>query len=198
MKATKTLPDAYMPYRTLHLAQWQITVATNVAGLVLLIIFGWLFMGVAAALHPRSFVMGLAMFGRTLTVVEFILTMLAVVILHEFIHAFFFWFFTRERPKIGFNLLYAYAAAPDWYFPRRQFLVIALAPFLLITIVGLVLMPWANFMAIPRLVLALTVNAAGAVGDLIVAVWLFSQSAIAFVRDQGATITSYHKTGPLK
>jgi hypothetical protein len=75
------------------------------------------------------------------TFIGVVLLLLAVqVILHELIHGFFFWFFTRSRPTFGFKGFYAYAAAPDWYLPRNQHLIVALAPLVLITGLGLVLL----------------------------------------------------------
>jgi len=193
MKAAKILPPSYLPYRVLNLANWKIMLLTNAAGIVLLFFFGWIFMGLAAALQPQFFVLGLTRFARTLSPLAFVVTAVTVIVLHELAHALFFWLFTRERPKIGFNLLYAYAAAPDWYFPRNHFVLIGLAPLLLITLAGGILMFFVDFMAIPRLVLALTINAAGAIGDMMVVGWLLAQPAAILIRDQGTAITLYRE-----
>lgn len=192
MQATKILPDTYCHQHTLNLGGRKQALVLNGAGIILLFIFGWLFMGIAAALNPRFFVLSLTLFARSINVGSFILIMVAVILLHELSHAFFFWLFTRERPKIGLNLLYAYAAAPDWYFPRRQFILIGLAPLLVITSAGLLLLPFVNFLTVPKLVLALTVNAAGAVGDILVTIWLLAQPSDSLVRDEGPAIHLYH------
>ncbi|KAA3662508.1 MAG: DUF3267 domain-containing protein [Chloroflexi bacterium] len=193
LNTTKTLPHDYEHYHALNLSNWKLMLITNAAGIILLFLFGWLFIGLAAALNPTFFTLEISFLAQTLTLQVFFLTILLVVILHEVCHAIFFWLFTHERPKIGFNLLYAYAAAPDWHFPRNKFILIGLAPFLLITLGGVIWLFGADFLMIPRLILALTLNAAGSVGDLLVMVWLMTQPANSLVKDEGAQITLFTK-----
>lgn len=191
LRATKPLPPTFVKFHSLDLANRKLMLAMNVVGLLLLFIFGWLFMGVAAFLNPQFFWLELQIFAATLTLPAFLLTVALVVVLHELSHALFFWLFSRERPKVGFNLLYAYAAAPDWYFPRRQFVLIGLAPVLLLTLAGLVALPLVDFLTAARLILALTVNAAGAVGDFVVVMWALGQPADILLRDEGTAVTAY-------
>ncbi|MBK8901129.1 MAG: DUF3267 domain-containing protein [Anaerolineaceae bacterium] len=191
LPATKTLPPAFTKFHSLDLTNRKLIIAMNMVGLLLLFIFGWLFMGVAAFLNPEFFWLELRIFVATLTLPAFLLTVAVVVVLHELSHALFFWLFSRERPKIGFNLLYAYAAAPDWYFPRRQFVLIGLAPVLLLSLVGVVTLPLVDFFMAVRLILALTVNAAGAVGDFTAVIWALGQPADILLRDEGTAVTAY-------
>jgi len=191
LRATKTLPPTFTLFHSLNLSSRKLMIAMNIVGLLLLFIFGWLFMGVAAFLNPQFFWLELRIFAATLTLPAFLLTVALVVVLHELSHALFFWLFSRERPKVGFNLLYAYAAAPDWFFPRRQFVLIGLAPVLLLTLAGLVALPLVDFLTAARLILALTVNAAGAVGDFIVVMWALGQPADILLRDEGTAVTVY-------
>ena len=191
MKATKNLPEQANFYHSLNLASNKLMLVQNVVGVILLFFFGWIFMGVAAAINPRFFIVSLRIFVGTLTIFWFLFTAVSVIILHEIIHAIGFYWFSKERPQIGFHILYAYAAAPDWYFPRNQFILIGILPFMVITIVGLILMPFVNFITLPRLILALTLNAAGSIGDMIVVLWLISQPAKTWVRDKGASIALF-------
>ncbi len=188
---TKTLPPGFIHFHSLDLSNRKLMIVMNVVGLLLLFIFGWLFMGVAAFLNPQFFWLELRIFAATLTLPAFLLTIALVVVLHELCHALFFWLFSRERPKVGFNLLYAYAAAPDWYFPRRQFVLIGLSPVLLLTLAGLVALPLVDFLTTARIILALTVNAAGAVGDFIVVLWALGQPSDILLRDEGTAVTAY-------
>ncbi len=193
LQAVKELPDSYTYYHALNLSHWKFVLLTNLAALLLLFVFGWLFIGLAAALHPQFFILNLTIFAQLLQVSVFVVTMVVVVVLHELLHALFFWLFTYERPKIGFNLLYAYAAAPGWHFPRNQFILIGAAPLIFITLGGLIGILLADFVWIPRFVLAMTINAAGAVGDLIVIIWMMTQPVDALVKDDGPKITLYRK-----
>lgn len=191
LRATKMLPPSFTKFHSLDLTNRKLVVAMNVAGVLLLFVFGWIFMGVAAFMNPQFFWLALLIFVRDLSLPALLLTILLVVILHELSHALFFWLFSRERPKVGFNVLYAYATAPDWFFPRYQFLLIGLAPVLLLTLVGLLLLPLVDFLTVARLILALTVNAAGAVGDFIVVLWVLGQPADILLRDEGTAVTAY-------
>lgn len=191
LRATKMLPPSFTKFHSLDLTNRKLVVAMNIAGVLLLFVFGWVFMGVAAFFNPQFFWLELLIFVRSLSLPTLLLTILLVVVLHELSHALFFWLFSRERPKVGFNLLYAYATAPDWFFPRYQFLLIGLAPVLLLTLAGLLVMPLVDFFTVARLILALTVNAAGAVGDFIVVIWVLGQPADILLRDEGTAVTAY-------
>ncbi|NJN17657.1 MAG: DUF3267 domain-containing protein [Oscillochloris sp.] len=70
--------------------------------------------------------------------------------------------------------LYAYAAAPDWYLPRRPYFSVALAPLLAISLLGIGMLLIVPATWIPVVLLAIVLNAAGAIGDLPVAAWLLS------------------------
>ena len=191
LQASKTLPANFAQFHSLDLTNRKLVIGMNVMGVLLLFIFGWLFLGVAALLTPQFFWLELQIFAQLTKLPTILLIILLVVVLHELSHALFFWLFSRERPQVGFNLLYAYAAAPDWYFTRRQFVLIGLAPVLLLTLAGLITMPWVSIITTTRLVLALTVNAAGAIGDFIVIIWVLGQPADILLRDEGTAVTAY-------
>jgi hypothetical protein len=193
LQATKTLPAAFTRFHSLDLTNRNLVIGMNIAGVLLLFIFGWLFLGLAALLTPQFFWLELQLFLQMMTIPAVLLTILLVVVLHELSHALFFWLFSRERPQIGFNLFYAYASAPDWYFTRRQFMLIGLAPVLLMTLAGLIALPLVNLLTASRLILALTVNAAGAIGDFIVVMWVMGQPADILLRDEGTAVTAYKK-----
>ena len=196
LQATKILPANFTQYHSLDLTNRKLVIAMNVMGILLLFIFGWLFFGVAALLGPQFLLLELHIFTQLTKLPTILLVIFLVVVLHELSHALFFWLFSRERPQVGFNLLYAYASAPGWYFTRRQFVLIGLAPVLLLTTVGLIAMPWVTVLTTTRLVLALTVNAAGAIGDFIVVIWVLGQPAKILLRDEGTAVTAYKAVEP--
>lgn len=102
-------------------------------------------------------------------VVLVIVGVLGVIILHELIHgAAIRW--AGHKPRYGFLQMDGipvafYATADDAYFPRNAFIVIALAPAVVITLVGAVLMIFLPDRLNYYLLLAVVVNGAGAVGD---------------------------------
>jgi hypothetical protein len=117
-----------------------------------------------------------------------VLVLAVMLVMHELAHGLLFWIFTRQRPRFGLRLAYAYAAAPDWFLPRNHYLPVALAPLALLSLAGLLVLP---FMPAGWLLLwwfFLTGNASGAVGDLYVAGWLLRQSPTVLVKDYGDRI----------
>lgn len=117
-----------------------------------------------------------------------------VILLHELVHGLFFWWFTGKRPHFGAGAGYAYAAAPpDWYLPRRQYIIVALAPLGLITVMGLALLPFLPATAVIYLFVALLFNAVGSVGDLAVVGWLLRKPAQLLVQDSGPAMTIYYE-----
>lgn len=186
--ATKILPQGYGLQGVFDINNTRLALLLNGVGIVLLFGFGWLFLHLAERLHtvfsplpPRQF---LAYFNGW----GLLLLLVALVLLHELAHGLFFWLFTRERPSLGLGPGYAYAAAPDWYFPRNQFLIIGLAPLVMLSAAGLLWVPFVGETAVAWIVLFLSLNGAGAVGDLYVCGWLLRQPANTLVRDEGPVI----------
>lgn len=65
-----------------------------------------------------------------------ILSMAGLIIFHELIHGIFFKLFNKEgKVKFGFKNGLAYATSPNSFYSRWQFLLILLAPFVLITVI---------------------------------------------------------------
>mgnify|MGYP003875609415 CR=1 FL=1 len=114
-----------------------------------------------------------------------------MLILHEGIHGLFFWIFTRSKPVFALKSLYAYAAAPEWYLPRNQYLVVSLSPLILISLLcGLLFVFIPQWLFLPVWGVAVF-NAAGSVGDLFVAVWLFLQPGTCLANDRGDIFSLY-------
>lgn len=196
-KPTRTLPEAYTPVGTIDLEKdWRALVAVNVLALLLLFCFGELFYRVLTWIRPSDYQRGMVVqAGNTLDaliLVGILLVLMAVmVVLHEALHGFCFWGFTRVQPRFAFKGAYAYAALPDWFLPRGQYLVTALAPFFGITILGLLLLavaPPSWFLAV---LVVMVFNASGAAGDLVVAGWLLLQPPGTYVQDRGDSVSFY-------
>lgn len=195
MKPVSLLPAGYIARGRLDLSQDKgLQVGLTLAGFGLFLVFGVLFLAAAASLTP-----GLPSSGRVvlepagllILLVGALAVALVVAVLHELTHAAVFWLVTHEWPVFGFRGLYAYAAAPKWYIPRLPYLLVGLAPLLLLTLVGLALLPALPPSAVPAVVFALTINAAGAVGDLYLVFRLLLLPATCLVHDEGNSVTWY-------
>ena len=203
MQCTTVLPAGYTSWKTIDFKQDQsLIVVLGLGSLLAFVGFGFLFLLLAFLLSPsfsRNFRLVINNFQTLVIailsiVIALVLVSIVVIIVHEAIHGIFFWLFTKKRPVFGFKWAYAYAAAPEYYIPRDQFLVIGIAPLILISLVGLALFPVTSFVVTLILVLTLTMNAAGAIGDLYVVGWLLTRPASLVIQDYGDGMTVY---GPL-
>lgn len=197
MNPTKELPEDYQLLYSLNLSKNIVAlIALNVAALPVFFIAGWAFVRLSIWLRPAYWQSGEMLVlgaGELIGVLAAIVLMLVV---HEAVHGVFFWIFTRERPRFGFHGLYAYAAAPDWYLPRAKYLVVGLAPLVLISVFGVLVMPVTPLVAFPALLTLLVLNAAGAIGDIYVTLRLLFGPEDVLVNDHGDQFAVYgHKAG---
>jgi hypothetical protein len=187
-------PDSYRRHGTLDLSRSRAAaLALSVASALLLVGFGWLTVRYVAAVRPEVPPLQARLgAGELLPVLAALAAVtVAVVLAHEGLHGLCFWLVTGRPPRFGLRGLYAYAGAPGWYIPRDRYLPIALAPLTAITLAGLALLTVAPARTIPAVVVAIALNAAGAVGDLAVVVWLLRSPRSTLVHDSGEAVTLY-------
>lgn len=200
MQPTQTLPPGYHPIRTLDLTKDRgMLLALNLAGVIIMILTGWLFFIAMVSIRTQELAGGFNSIEAnslldTILLLGIVLLLTSLyVILHEAIHGAFFWWFTRDRPVFAFHLTHAYAAAPAWFIPRNSYLITGLAPLVIISLMGLLL-----FWVVPASWLLgiwfiLTMNAAGAVGDMLVAILLLRQPPTCLAQDKGSSITLFNE-----
>lgn len=203
MQPIQTLPEGYIEVGTLDLARnKRALVLVSLLGLVLMCAFGVFFIYMLSVIRPiaynggefaRPFGLNSVLF-QTISLLVMLVIML---ILHEAIHGIFFWIFCRTRPKFAFKGLYAYAGLPGWYIPRGKYLITALAPFTLITLIGILLLAILPSTWFVPLLGVLVSNAAGSVGDLVVVFWLLFQPRGSLAQDRGDAVTLYRPVAPL-
>jgi hypothetical protein len=205
MKATTSLPSNYSKYTILEPSKHpKFLIGAVGTGIVLLLIFGWLFVLFANAVRPTALdgmrLRDLLVSNSTGTFLvvspallrNFGIALVAVLIVHELIHGFFYWLFSSRRPKFGVQGLLPYATAPSGvYFPQKQFLTVGLAPLVVLTAVGLLLVVIAPIALVPFLLFFVVFNAAGAGGDLIMAIQLMSFASETLMEDNDAGVTIY-------
>ena len=163
----------------------------NAFALFLLIIFGRFFAQLITTLRPTDFDQG-GLWGF-FQIVNILLALVLMMILHEATHAVFFWVITRERPTIGLTSFYAYAAAPDWFIPKLPYTLIGLAPLILLTASGIAIIPIVSPEQLPYLFLVLTMNVAGAAGDIYVVAKVSRYPKDVLVKDIGDVFKIYSK-----
>ena len=204
MTSTRVLPPEYQESSTIDISQdRRFALLLNVAGIILMFVFGWLFLWAmmllrAGTLGNEGIGFSTGSLPDMVRLIFWIIVLLALhIILHEAIHGIFFWLFTRSRPVFAFRWKYAYAAAPGWYINRLPFLITTLAPLVVITAVGLLLMSAAPPSWLLGIWFVITMNASGAVGDMVVAWRLLTSPGDTLVEDRGDALTFYEKkSGP--
>ncbi len=195
LSSTRTLPPLYASIWALDLTKSpRAALALNLVSLPLFALFTCVFGLISSIFHPgmlTSLPAVLFSSHSTFVLLSFLLAVLGIMILHEAIHGAFFWIYTHARPVFGMRILFAYAGAPEWYIPRDKYSVIGLAPFTLISLAGLIAIPFLPLVTAQFILLTITVNAAGAVGDLYVVAKILRQSPTILIQDTGAGFTVF-------
>lgn len=191
MQATSALPAGYSERGGISLKDnRRLLILLNLIGIpwaALCAVF-FIFMASVYGSLPGSGSATLTTTTLVVGVIALVVVVVVTLVLHELTHGVFFWLFTRARPRFGFKGFYAYAAAPGWYIPRGRFLLIGLAPLILLTALGLLILPLMPFPASLLLLIALFVNATGAIGDLYLVARLIAAPRDALIEDQGEGI----------
>lgn len=205
MKASQTLPQGYREYGRISLKKNKtLLLWLNVLAVPWSMLCALFFVTMVNLLRPLNFEIRSIVFpmGIWLVVLGIVVGLLitlfvAVLLLHELTHGLFFWLFTRSRPAFGFKGWYAYTAAPGWYLPRAQFLVVGGAPLILLSLLGGVLLLVVPWVVVPWVLWMLIGNAAGAIGDLYMLARLTLAPRAVVLEDRGDEMTWYVPAKPL-
>lgn len=184
MKATQTLPENYTLAWSVSLKRnTRLFLWLNLIGILWLFLVGWLLVLAFGVL--RSDYGSLVIEGDLFDLLVFLLAMTVFIILHELVHGAFFWLFSGHRPVFGIGPGYAYAAMPDWYFPKSQYLIIGLSPLVVLTVLGLGIVPFVPLSWISALFVGLAMNAAGAIGDVYICWRIAREAESVWIKDKG-------------
>ena len=186
----QTLPPEYALFKRLDIRERKSAILINFFSVILFVAAWFLFTWLVNLIRPDA---GIDLFffqtygiGKALLYIgEVLLVILVMLLVHEGLHGVFFWFFTKTRPHFAFKGYYAYAAAPDWYMPKRAYLLTSLAPLIGITLICLALIPFVSEHWITLLLWMLLLNTSGAIGDLWVAFELLRSPELTYGRDFG-------------
>ena len=194
--STKSLPEGYAQSGEINMKKnKRLAIILNIVAIFVAVLSFYLLSGFAALVRP-----GLMNALGSITVGMVVILVGSYVILmtvHELIHGFFFWVFTRSRPVFGVRLFYAYAGAPAWYIPNRQYAILALGPLVSIGAVGLLLILLAPESWILTIIILVALNTGGAMGDFLVFTRLFKSSQTCLANDTGDVVTFYEHSLPL-
>jgi hypothetical protein len=193
--STRILPEGYRQTYEINLAKNQgLTILLNIAGVIVFVISLVLLGSFLRWSRLELLTSTLTFKLDLLSIVGLIASVALTMLVHEFIHGFFFWVFNRSRPIFALRPLYAYAAAPGWFIPTRHYWIIGLAPLVLIDTIGLLFISVAPAGWIPVLVLLVALNIGGAVGDMFIIAQALRLSPGSFAKDVGDTVSFFEPT----
>ena len=185
ISASGVLPENYQ-----EVLSWKVTgkpmrlIALNIVGAILFVVFGMIFFNLAIRLGKMpsegNFRLGLVEMG--LSIVGIVLTL----ILHELTHGLVMQMF-GAKPKFGiiWKGLMLYATSPGYAYHRNNYVVIALAPFVFISVLvvlGMLVLQGTAWVVL--LAICGVVNASGAVGDMWITMIVLRYAATAYVMDE--------------
>ncbi|MAS36797.1 MAG: hypothetical protein CL610_22520 [Anaerolineaceae bacterium] len=186
------LPSEYREVRHLVATESRTLLWLNVASLVPLIlallVMGWWWSTVRQLRGPIS-----TAFSESLHWLPAVMVVLVVTFGgHELIHGLAIrW--AGHRPRFGMNLSKGvfYATADSALFPRNHFVIIALAPLVVLTLIGMGLMVFVPDSIGYYVGLVVVLNAGGAIGDLWMTAVVLRYPPDALVRDEADRIRIY-------
>lgn len=194
--ATQTLPPGYSQSAEVNLKKdKRLIILLNIAAFFFFILIFYLAAGFTALVRPS-----IVTFSGNITIGLLITTLgltVVMLILHEAIHGFFFWLFSHSRPVFALRPLYAYAGAPAWFFPRRQYAITALGPLVIIGAAGLLTLLLAPGSWVLMTAFLAAMNTGGSVGDLFVLIRLSKLSAASLTNDTGEVVTFFEQLQPV-
>lgn len=190
-----TLPADYAEVRHLVATEQRTLLWLNLASLIplglALLMMGWWWAFVQRLRGPYS-----TAFSETISWVVAVLVVLVITFGgHEAIHGLAIrW--AGHRPRFGMELRKGvmYATADGALFPRNHFVIIALAPLVVITLVGMALMILVPDSIGYYIGLIVVLNAAGAIGDLWMTAAVLRYPPDTLVRDEADSIRIYARS----
>lgn len=163
-----------------------------------LVAFSALFFALAGLVHPGRANLWQDLINIELpgipAFVSILLILLAVILvltLHELIHASLFYLDQRVPPQIGIRGPVIFAAAPGFLSGRRVMVLNALAPFTVISLLGLLLITVLPPTVLAWVFIPTVINAAASGGDFLLIHWMRKQPAEARYEDTGDALTAY-------
>jgi len=197
-QASRNLPGGYsLSWQVYFLDIHRLVLVLNLVSIPLLALFGWVFYFALVRLRPGADLFRPLVTGTFWLAVKYIGVYALTILLHELVHGLAFQAVTGAAPKYGFRWFYAFAAAPDFFIRRNRYLAVGLAPLIALSALGLLTAPWTPPGWLGWSWFAMTVNAAGAVGDLYVTGRLLLKGKPdALVQDEGDRIRVFVPASP--
>ena len=196
MKPTQTLPENFVLAWNLDLKHnKRLNIILQAVSLIWMALAGWLLTQCVIWIRPelRDALMNGISGNLLIGLVLLIVVMAVSIVAHELVHGLFFWLFSRHRPKFGIGLGYAFAAMPDWFFPKQQYLMIGLGPLVVLTFLGLAVSAFVPLAWLGVLLAGMAINAGGAIGDMYICWCIALDAPEVWIKDMGDGFQLYRR-----
>ncbi|MBX0329681.1 DUF3267 domain-containing protein [Oscillochloris sp. ZM17-4] len=177
-----------------------LTILSYLLRLIGAVVFGGLFFQIVQRLRPDEALtlMALVSIGidgvpAIASIILVVLDVIGVLVLHECIHAAVFAITSGAPPRIGIRGAMIFASAEGYLTSRNAMLVNAIAPFAVISALGLLLLPVVPSAALAWIFIPTVVNAAAAAGDAMAVAWLATLPTTATIEDHGDVLVAYSR-----
>ncbi len=182
----RQLPEGYREIKRIDLmSNRKEAILVNI--LALGIMFGMAAFGFAICPPFTGFLLGVQTIINTILLLA---SVLLYMLLHELIHGILMKGFSGVKPRYGFTGLYAYAGS-DALFGRRQYLMIAFAPVVLLGIALAALNVVFYESSFWFFYVIQIVNISGAAGDIYVGTQIVRSHNAVLIRDTGTGMSLY-------
>jgi len=180
------LPNAYVKTWEVDLLKnKKMAVLMNVGALIIPIIMIVIFL----ILSNWNFEIDVFM-----TLLILILGLVSTTIIHELIHGLFFKLGTKEKLKFKLSLFFASASVPTAYFRKWHYLIVGLAPFVILdSILIVVCILLKNTEWLFGVYVLLSVHTGGCIGDFFISIKLIGEPKSVLIHDTGTGMTFYNK-----
>ncbi len=186
--ATKTLPETYCLAEKIALTKnKRLAVGMNLATLPILVLFIVGFIAMYAPKAGQSHVFTIQFFPLVLCILGIVI----IIIVHELVHGIFIKCFAKAKVQYAFHGVAASAGSPDYYFSKKEYTIIALAPFVIINSILAIVMPFLHGAAFMVVYCVLAFHVTGCVGDIYVMLKLFKYQSDTLIRDSGPEMEFY-------
>lgn len=183
------LPSTYREIYSVNLQKdKKQALIVNIAAIILMVIFAV----IGAFIVPLSFIPSYdeSLLTVLMKLITALVGMVVYLLLHELVHGITMKFYGSKKVKYGFTGLYAFAGCEE-YFPKKPYIVIALAP---IVVWGIVLAAICCF--VPKswfwvVYFIQIMNLSGAAGDLYVTYKFSKFPKDILVKDTGVETKVY-------
>jgi len=125
------------------------------------------------------------------SIVLIIIAVIGVLWLHEFIHASVFYIHTGASLRIGMRGPIIFASAIGYLNTRNVMIVNALAPYIVISLLGMLLMTVVPYELLAWIFIPMVANAAATGGDFMAVYWLLSIPTERLIEDHGDILVAH-------